>query len=374
MSFFQKLAVRRDLTKVFKSAELFIGSSERPIYPHISRVVLKDGVTEVVFKSPRGLDPKDIEKKTYVFEQVFGDNIELDVDSLYTKLMIYKHSKISNVFDYDVIQKALKGKRLGVVAGIDRHGKLYSYCMSKMPHLLIAGETGSGKSTQLRQILTTLILSYSPKKIKLYLADCKRSEFHIFKNVEHVEGVYSTTRDIKAMLKRVQKEMENRSDLLEEYEVANIEDLPIEHKKPYVVVCIDEFVMLRDDKDIMDILIELVAIGRALGVFAIFSMQRPSAKVIDTTIRANLTVAMGFQLRDVVEERICNTPGASKLKEPGQLILNSDDNYNLVAPYLELEVAKELLKPFVLVKKKNKIEEIEVVKELTESDVFNNVN
>lgn len=370
MSLFQRLAVRRELIKVFKYGALHVGSEERPIYPHISRLVIKDSVIEIVFRLPFGMDPKEIEKKLYVFEQIFGENIELDVDSLYIKLLVYKNASLSNVYDYEMIKKELKGRRLGVVGGIDKHGKTYSYDMTKQPHLLIAGETGSGKSTQLRQILTSFIITYPPSKLKLYLGDCKRSEFHIFRKVEHVQCVHATPRDIKHMLREVQTEMHRRSELTEEYEVANIEDLPKGFKVPYIVVAIDEFVMLRNESDIMESLIEIVSIGRSLGVFAILSLQRPNAKILDTTVRAMLTVAMGFQLRDLVEERICNTPGASKLKEPGQLILNSDDNYSLQAPYLELEKAKELLQPYIVDKPKTVVKK-EPIEELTEEDIFN---
>src|SRR5690606_8919787 len=126
-------------------------------------------------------------------------------------------------------------------------------------------------------------------------------------------------------------------------EVSHVDDLPAEHRRPYIIVCIDEFVMLRKDEDIMDILTEIVAIGRTLGVFAILSMQRPNAKVLDTTIRANLTVSMGFKLRDALEARIVNTPGAERLETSGRFIMNSDKVYELQAPYLTLEKARTLL-------------------------------
>src|SRR5690606_10620132 len=143
---------------------------------------------------------------------------------------------------------------------------------------------------------------------------------------------------------------DERSDLTETFEVGHVDDLPTEQKHPYIIVCIDEFVMLRDNKDIMDILIEIVAIGRTLGVFAILSMQRPNGKVLDTTIRANLTVSMGFKLRDKIESRIVNTPGAEKIEESGRFIMNSDKLYELQAPYLELDKAKKLLNPFMVAK------------------------
>jgi S-DNA-T family DNA segregation ATPase FtsK/SpoIIIE len=104
-------------------------------------------------------------------------------------------------------------------------------------------------------------------------------------------------------------------------------------------------------------------------------MQRPNAKVLDTTIRANLTVSMGFKLRDITESRIVNTPGAHEIDVSGRFIMNSDKLYELQAPYLTLENAKKLLEPFMVAK------EAKVVKndnstdsciQLTEEDVFIN--
>ncbi|MBT2637007.1 hypothetical protein J7E37_03615 [Bacillus sp. ISL-39] len=125
-------------------------------------------------------------------------------------------------------------------------------------------------------------------------------------------------------MKDIKKDLNARSDLTEIFEVSHVDDLPAEHKRPYIIVCIDEFVMLRQDETIMDILTKIVAIGRTLGVFAILSMQRPSAHVLDTTIRANLTVSMGFKLRDMIEARIVNTPDSEKIEKSGHFIMNAD--------------------------------------------------
>jgi DNA segregation ATPase FtsK/SpoIIIE, S-DNA-T family len=116
------------------------------------------------------------------------------------------------------------------------------------------------------------------------------------------------------MLQKIRAEMDRRSNLTEVYEVGHIDDLPDEYKMPYIIVCIDEFVMLQKDDVIMEILTELVAIGRTLGVYAILSMQRPNSKVLDKTVRANLTVSMDFKLRDSIESKIANTPNAEKIE------------------------------------------------------------
>jgi S-DNA-T family DNA segregation ATPase FtsK/SpoIIIE len=133
--------------------------------------------------------------------------------------------------------------------------------------------------------------------------------------------VLSNAKDIQNILQHIKKELDERSDLTETFEVSHVDDLPEEHKRPYIVVCIDEFVMLRKDEIVMDILTEIVAIGRTLGVFAILSMQRPNAKVLDTTIRANLTVSMGFKLRDITESRIVNTPNAHEIEVSGRFMV-----------------------------------------------------
>jgi S-DNA-T family DNA segregation ATPase FtsK/SpoIIIE len=262
--------------------------------------------------------------------------------------------------------------KLGIICGKERTGEYVAFDLLKQPHILIAGETGSGKSTQLRSILTTLIMNMKPSELQLYLGDCKKSEFHIFRKVEHVQCVLSNGKEIARMLKTIKRELDERSDLTEMFEVSHVDDLPVEHKRPYIVVCIDEFVMLRKDETVMDILTEIVAIGRTLGVFAILSMQRPNAQVLDTTIRANLTVSMGFKLRDKIEARIVNTPDAEKIDVSGRFIMNSDKLYDLQAPYLELEDAKKLLNPFCISKRPIKEVKREEPKqpELTEKDVF----
>lgn len=373
MSTWEKLKVRQNMVKAFRIGGLYLGEIERPVFPKIQSVKIEENTT-IVFTLPNGLDPKSISKNEYVFKQIFGKNIELEGDIKKFVLKIYSKGMPNKLtYQADMIKPLLADHRLGIVCGKDKNGEWVTYDLATKPHILIAGETGSGKSTQLRSILTSMILTKKPSELQLFLGDCKKSEFHIFRKVEHVQSVHSSTRDIGRMLAHIKRELDERSDLTELFEVSHVDDLPPEHKRPYIVVCIDEFVMLRKDEEIMDILTEIVAIGRTLGVFAILSMQRPNAKVLDTTIRANLTTSMGFQLRDAVESKIVNTPDAHKIDIPGRFVMNSDKLYEIQAPYLGMDKAKKLLSPFIGMKKPTK-DITEQPKELTEKDVFNDVN
>jgi DNA segregation ATPase FtsK/SpoIIIE, S-DNA-T family len=375
-----KLKTRKKLIDCFKSGGIHLtyemsDKTKRLILPKIHSVDPTDNSTTIIFSLPNGLDPKLLQKHFYVFQQHFGKSIELEGDFKRFTLTVYNGSMPSELtYNFDAISQQLEALKMPIICGKDRHGKYVAFDLLKQPHILIAGETGSGKSTQLRSILTTLIKAKKPSELELYLGDCKKSEFHIFRKVEHVQCVLSNAGDIGKMLRHIKKELDERSDLTETFEVSHVDELPVEHKRPYIVVCIDEFVMLRKDEFIMDVLTELVAIGRTLGVFAILSMQRPNAKVLDTTIRANLTVSMGFKLRDKLEARIVNTPGAEGLEEAGRFIMNSDKTYELQAPYLKLTEAKRLLEPFMVAKEaKDVTKESEPPKQLTEEDVFNDV-
>ena len=370
-----KAKARRELIQAFRSAGLFFkDAKDRLLFPIIHDVHFNedDHSLRYVFTLRNGMDPKEVAKKEYVFRQHFGRNLELRGDLKRYVLTIYSEAMTEELaYVSQEISEAVRKHGLGIICGKDRLGRYASFDLRKQPHILIAGETGSGKSTQLRSILTTLILTKRPDELHLYLGDCKKSEFHIFRNVEHVQCVLSSAKDIAKMLRHIKKELDERSNLTEIFEVSHIDDLPAEQRRPYLVVCIDEFVMLRKNEEIMEILTEVVAIGRTLGVFAILSMQRPNAQVLDTTIRANLTVSMGFKLRDKMEARIVNTPGAEALEFSGRFIMNSDKVRELQAPYLTIDKAKVLLNPFVIAKGPVK----EVTPEpsatkLTEEDVF----
>jgi S-DNA-T family DNA segregation ATPase FtsK/SpoIIIE len=380
MILWEQIKARYKITKAFRAGSIYkvigSGDNEKKIFPKIHSIQINEHSTEYVFTLPTGLNPDLIKKGHFAFLQVFGEKIKLDGEFKKYVLNVYQKGA-DKVLKYNSVEisNLVYKHKLGIICGKDRTGEYVAFDLLKQPHILIAGETGSGKSTQLRSILTTMILNNEPSKLQLYLGDCKKSEFHIFRKVEHVQCVLSNGKEIASMLKHIKKELDERSDLTETFEVSHVDDLPDEHKRPYIVVCIDEFVMLRKDETVMDILTEIVAIGRTLGVFAILSMQRPNAQVLDTTIRANLTVSMGFKLRDKIEARIVNTPDAEKIDISGRFIMNSDRLYDLQAPYLELEDAKKLLNPFCVTKKpvKEINPEKPKPKQLTDEDVFGDV-
>lgn len=376
------LIERHLLIKAFRAAGIYktIGSDARIIFPKIQEI--RDGKKAIkyVFTLPIGIDPKLLEKNFYVFEQVFGKSITLEGEIKTFVLSVKKPKKEGEkdemLFNLAESKKAIEKHKLGIICGVNQSGEFVTYDMTIDPHLLIAGETGSGKSSEIRAILTTLIASKRPSELELYLGDCKKSEFHIFRKVEHVKCVYSKPKDIERMLKGIKAEMDARSDLTEIYEVGHIDHLPKEHKKPYIIVCIDEFVLLKKNEDIMDILIDIVCVGRTLGVFAMLSMQRPNAKTLDTTIRSQCTVSMGFALRDKTEARMVNTPGSEKIDEPGFFKMNADKLYSLQAPFLDIDPAKILLNPFYVMKDpaKDVTPDPEQPKEITTEDVYGDVD
>ncbi|AWO76392.1 DNA translocase FtsK [Geobacillus thermoleovorans] len=284
-----------------------------------------------------------------MFQQVFGQHVQLEGDYKRFTLTIY-HRGLPNELSYsfEKIKPHLEGLALPIVCGMDRYGQYIAYDAIQEPHLLIAGESGSGKSTQLRSILTTLIQYYDEDRLHIYCADLKMSEFHIFKRCRQVKSVCTTADQLKRMLRFIKSEMARRSQLLNEKEVAHINDLPESERPPIILVCIDELVIAKDDKEIMNTLIQLVAIGRALNMIVILSMQRPSADILDTKIRANLTVRMGFRTADLMNARIIGTPGAEKIsmEHRGRFLLKREGLMELQAPFLPLERAKKILEAY----------------------------
>ncbi|MDZ5610481.1 FtsK/SpoIIIE domain-containing protein [Bacillus pseudomycoides] len=357
----QKRTLKYRLTEVFRKAELYFEHQTRggkiPIFPKIHDITPSKECVRYIFTIPNGLDPQKIEKKWFCFQQILGKNIAIEGDIKRFILNVFQSDVGLKQYNYcyKKWQSLLEKYRLPIVVGRDLFGKRIVYDMvdANTPHLLVAGETGSGKSSMVRVILSTLIQCMSSDKLHLYLGDLKNSEFHFLRRVQHVKEVCMEEIEMKIMLNKVWQEIKERRKLMEEYEVDHIDEynkLNVDEPKPYILVCIDEVAMLQDEKECMNKIEKISAVGRALGVFLMLSMQRPDARVLDGKLKLNMTVRMGFKCDNVINSNIMGTPGAEELEQSGQMILKLNGFKKVQAPYLELSKAKEIVEPYRLPK------------------------
>jgi DNA segregation ATPase FtsK/SpoIIIE, S-DNA-T family len=364
--FFKKRFHKDKLRNAFNTAGLYYKSERNGKkfykFPSVLDVRFKEDPTThkpiqttYVFRLPHGVDPKELKKKEFVFRSMFGELIEFKGTS--TVSLTVFHEVHNGTFDYDFeeLQKVMKKFNLPIIAGKDINGKFHAYDMTTNPHLLIAGETGSGKSVMVRAIVTSLIQHFRNGGLQLHLGDLKRSEFFLFRHVDIVKAVMTEKKDVKRCVAWFHKQLGKRGDILDQYELSHIDkynQLEGVKKEDYLVLCIDEFSLLRDEKDTMEQLTDLVALGRALGIYVILSTQRPSSKVIDGNLKANLTVRFAFRHADRRNSNITLGDGAkadaSMIDEDdkGKFFMRYGGMKYLQSPFLDEDEAKKLLKEY----------------------------
>lgn len=375
MSLWAKLKTRHKLIRAFRSGNIYLTYTERYIFPKIHAVSLNESTTTIAFTLPNGLNPDLLKKNFYVFQQYFGKNIELDGEFKRYTLRINHTSMPKNLpYNFSSIEPNLHGTLMPIVCGKDNAGNWIIYDALSEPNCLISGEPGAGKSTQIRSILTTLIQQKKPEELQIYLGDLKLSEFFLFKGVKHVKSVCVYPEDMARMLTFLHGEVKRRGELLNKYKVTHITKLPQSAKVPFILLCIDEIVMIMDDVNMKKQLVQIVALGRALGIFCILSLQRPSHDILDTKIRGLLTVRMGFRTTDYSNAKIIGTPGSDKISKdtPGRFIIKRDELTELQAPLLTEDAAEKILEKYRTDNWKDMFKP--QPKELTESDVFYDVN
>jgi S-DNA-T family DNA segregation ATPase FtsK/SpoIIIE len=169
------------------------------------------------------------------------------------------------------------------------------------------------------------------------------SEFFLFKDVEHVKSVCVYPEDMARMLKHIHGELKRRGELLNKHRVTHITKVP--EKTPFILLAIDEIVMIMDDKEMKKQLVQIVSLGRALGIYCILSLQRPSHDILDTKIRGLLTVRMGFRTTDASNSKIIGTPSSERISKttPGRFLIKRDELTELQAPHLTEEKADKIL-------------------------------
>lgn len=360
----KKKKYKYQLEEVFKKAKLYDEHVTRggklPIYPKIHDVYEGKESVRYTFTLPNGVDPTQIHKKWFCFQQILGENLMMEGTIKKFVFHVFHSNASLQPYDYSYKQwqPLLKPYRLPVVVGRDQFGNAIVYDMvdSNTPHLLIAGETGSGKSSMVRVILATLIQHMSPDHLHLYLGDLKNSEFHFLRRVKHVKYVCMEEHEMTNMLSKLWKEVLHRRKLMEEYELGHIDEynqITKDKPLPYIFIAIDEVAMLQDEKECITTIEKISAVGRSLGIFLMLSMQRPDAKILDGKLKLNLTVRMGFKCADLINSNIVGTPGSENLSQSGQMILKLNGLKKVQAPYLALDQAKEIIEPYRLSKEKS---------------------
>ena len=204
--------------------------------------------------------------------------------------------------------------------------------LTSMPHLLIAGTTGSGKSVCINTIILSLLYRHSPDKCKFILIDPKMLELSTYEGIPHLLcPVITEAKKAASVLGWVVKEMESRYRLMTKEGVRNIDGYNAKHKlpMPYIVVVVDEMsdLMLVAGKEIENYIQKLSQMARAAGIHIIMATQRPSVDVITGTIKANFPTRISFQVTSKIDSRtILGEQGAEQLLGKGDMLYMSSAN------------------------------------------------
>jgi len=204
--------------------------------------------------------------------------------------------------------------------------------LTSMPHLLIAGTTGSGKSVCINTIILSLLYRHTPEKCKFILIDPKMLELSTYEGVPHLLcPVITEAKKAASVLGWVVKEMESRYRLMTKEGVRNIDGYNAKHKlpMPYIVVVVDEMsdLMLVAGKEIENYIQKLSQMARAAGIHIIMATQRPSVDVITGTIKANFPTRISFQVTSKIDSRtILGEQGAEQLLGKGDMLYMSSAN------------------------------------------------
>ncbi|PWJ68248.1 MULTISPECIES: DNA translocase FtsK [unclassified Fibrobacter] len=276
--------------------------------------------------------------------------------------------KFQTVFSKDVFESekfAPTPEKIQVALGKDITGEAFTMDLAKAPHLLIAGQTGSGKSVCINALMASMLFSKTPDELRMILVDPKAVELKMYENIPHLLAPVITKPEIAIQaLQWLCYEMDRRTEVLATAKVRNIggfnakyeagelpDGIPDEdkgHRMPFIVVIIDEMadLMMVAGKEIEKSVARLAAKARAVGIHLVLATQRPSVKVITGIIKANLPTRISFKVASQIDARtVMDHAGAEKLLGRGDMLfkaVNDPDPVRVHGAYLSDEEAEKL--------------------------------
>ena len=238
---------------------------------------------------------------------------------------------LRNVMQDREFDKMRRKAKLPVAIGKGGSGETVNIDLAKMPHLLVAGSTGSGKSVFVNTIISCLLIEKDPSELRLLLIDPKRVELTPYNGIPHLlTPVVVETDQVVSLLRGLIREMMDRYRRMEEIGVRNIDSYNRKSpdRMPYLVVAVDELadLMMTASVDVEQALCRLAQLGRATGIHLIVATQRPSVDVLTGLIKANFPSRVSFALTSQIDSRtILDTAGAEKLLGKGDMLYQSVD-------------------------------------------------
>lgn len=265
---------------------------------------------------------------------------------------------MKSIMSSDKFQKA--GFELPVILGKTISNEIFVADLAKMPHLLMAGATGQGKSVGLNVILASLLYKKHPSEVKFVLVDPKKVELTLFNKIERhflamlpnaEEAIITDTKKVINTLNSLCIEMDQRYDLLKDASVRNVKEYNTKFIKrklnpekghkylPYIVLVIDELadLMMTAGKEVEQPIARLAQLARAIGIHLIVATQRPSVNVITGLIKANFPARLSFKVTAKVDSRtIMDTGGAEQLVGNGDMLLSTgSEMIRLQCPFVD---------------------------------------
>ncbi|MDP2632433.1 MAG: DNA translocase FtsK [Candidatus Curtissbacteria bacterium] len=232
---------------------------------------------------------------------------------------------LKNILSDDAMRS--NKSKLAIGLGLDASGNTVISDIGKMPHVLIAGTTGSGKSVLMNALIATLLFRASPQEVKLILVDPKRVELSEYNDIPHLLTPVIVEPDkILSALKWAMNEMDRRYKLFREAQVRNItgyNELSGFQAIPYIVIVVDELHNLMEfaPVEVENSIVRIASMARATGIHLVVATQRPSVDVITGLIKANIPARIAFNVSSNVDSRvIIDQPGAEKLIGKGDML------------------------------------------------------